>query len=180
MLLSTHIVTALMVSLLVDEWLTRVLPHYEKLYHVRLFLILVSALLQLLIDAAGHRYVKIGKRIVPARNRLHSLHGVSLLSVLLGLPATLVAGSLHVVLVPLSAGLLHWCEDALTEGGAYVLSRRVRLPLRVSYDNPAVNRATILITTVAFIYLYQPSASLFALTMYTLSITLSVAAFLRI
>lgn len=178
MLLKTHVATAFALALVLDNMLCSDII-YATAYHVRAFLIFLSAGIQLVLDQFGHRWKTIGDRRIPVRNKLHSLPAIILLTTLLGIPA-LVSNRPIVLIIPLSAGILHWLEDLVTEGGVYMLGRRIRLPLRIGYDNPSVNR-TVVVLFLALLLMYtKPFSSLFNFVMVSISALLLMYAFLSV
>jgi len=104
------------------------------------------------LDAFGHSWVTVRGKRFPRRNTLHSLPGVIAWGLLFGSPFAFNHPELTAAVV---AGMIvHYLEDAVTEGGVYLWKRRRRLPFRIDYDNPVVNKATIL----AFLALTAPAA----------------------
>lgn len=161
MLLKTHVSTSLALSVVVDNYLCDMVDGYSTAYLARLYLISISVMQQYVIDAVGHKWKSVAGRSIPVRNRLHSLPALLLLSCALGLLAVYALGSLLVLGVPVSAALLHWLEDLLTEGGVYIFRKRVRLPVRFRYDSPLLNRATAVIFAVLLLVCAKPFASAF-------------------
>lgn len=148
MLLKTHAATALAFTYVFDYFLAESNPSYSGNIVARLIVYATSVLLQYLVDQVGHTWKKVGKYRFPARNRLHSLPVMVLMGFSVGLVFRLVTGAeLEPVFV--SVMLLHWVEDLVTEGGVYLFRGRVRLPLRIRYDNAAVNRLAILLSLFA-------------------------------
>jgi len=84
---------------------------------------------------------KVRGRVIPVRNRVHSLPGVIALGALFGAYVG-VTVSWKVAYAPLLALLLHYVEDLVTEGGVYLFGKRVRLG-GISYDNLIANRLTV-------------------------------------
>ncbi len=105
--------------------------------------VLGSAVLNLLVDAAGHDHRLLGGA---RRTRLtHSIPGVLAASLItwylairgVGLPP----GEEARLLASLAAGgLSHWLLDALNPGGVYVVRGRLRLA-RIRYDDRLANAA---------------------------------------
>ena len=136
MKLLTHVSSSLLMSL----WFVSNNDSLEDLGI--LFIILVISNYSL--DTFGHRWISIHGRMIPARNRLHSLLGVTLWGILFGI-VFLVKGNIRLFTAVLIAMYIHYLEDAVTEGGVYLSGKKRRLPIRVSYDNPLVNKFTILL-----------------------------------
>lgn len=143
--------------MLMEPWLCAAAPGFCSPWMLFLSFGLV-VLSQQLIDSIGHSEKKVGKFVYQARNRWHSLPGVILLGLLIGLVPAYLAGSLLVLSVFVAPLLIHWLEDLVTEGGVYVLGsrRRIRLPWRVRYDNPWANRAATLTLFVPMLALSKP------------------------
>lgn len=169
MLLKTHASTALALSVIVDNYLCHAVEGYSVNLVNRFFIIAISVLVQYIIDVAGHRWKNINGRSVPVRNKMHSVPALVMLSVALGALPAYTTGSSLVILVPLSATMLHWLEDLVTEGGVYIFKKRFRLPFRASYDSPRLNRATcVLFMVLLFIYA-KPFDSLFNFMMFSIA-----------
>lgn len=144
MKLNTHIASALLASAAFvnvappecHTWLTLLM------YGAAVFLSQVG------IDAFGHTWVTVRGARFPKRNLLHSLPGVVAWGLGLGAPFLF---SCPLYTLGIVAGMLvHWAEDLVTEGGAYLWKARVRLPFRVRYDDPLANRAAIAALTLLY------------------------------
>lgn len=103
---------------------------------------------QFALDTFGHTWVTYRGKRFPKRNALHSLPGIMGMGLVAGLPFTFSCPLLGLGII---VGLLvHWLEDLVTEGGVYLAGKRIRLPVRIEYDNVFINKLTILL----FITLY--------------------------
>ena len=142
MKLRAHVASALAVAYAVDQYLAGLSQAYASSVVARASLYAVYALLQYVVDGVGHTWVRRGKRVYPRRNRLHSLPAMLAMAAAAGAPLYPALGPLALA-VYAPAMLVHWAEDAVTEGGVYLWRRRVRLPFRVRYDDPLANRAAI-------------------------------------
>lgn len=145
MLLRTHVSTALSLSLVLDNWIARIDPTYGKFYVVRAGILLSVWILQHLIDSVGHTWKTYGKIRYPARNRWHSLPALLAMGLALGMPISALVNDYRVSVIYISVVVLHWIEDLFTESGVYFYKKRIKLPIRVSYDNVVINRATVLL-----------------------------------
>lgn len=174
MLLRTHMSTAFAVAVVLDSYLCSRIAGYSDYYLARVFLVSTSIILQYMVDAVGHRWKSFGWRRVPVRNVVHSLPVLLLFSVAIGVAPAYMLGSHLLLAVPVSAALLHWAEDLVTEGGVYVFRRRLRLPLRISYDNPLVNRATVVAFAVIMFMFAKPFDSIFNFVIFSAA-TLALA-----
>jgi len=145
--LNTHIASALLVS---AAFVNLAPPEC----HTYLTLLLYGAavfLSQVGIDAFGHTWVTVRGTRFPKRNLLHSLPGVVVWG--FGFGAPFILSCPYYTLGVVAGMLVHWAEDLVTEGGAYLGKGRLRLPFRVRYDDPVANRLAI----AALILLYLMS-----------------------
>ena len=145
MKLVTHVATALSLSALIAI-LLRVQCGYVAL---AMYGVAVYAS-QHTLDMLGHTWVTYRGRRYPKRNRLHSLPGVVALGLLWGLPLA-THGCWQLVAGVVAGTLLHYLEDAVTEAGVYIGKKRVRLPVRISYDNPFANMLAVSLTLAALL-----------------------------
>lgn len=180
MLLKTHVSTALALSIVIDNYLSHSVESYSSNLLIRFFVIAVSVILQYIIDITGHKWKNIGGRSVPVRNMLHSIITLVAMSIIVGFGPAYITKTSRVILVPLSATLLHWAEDLVTEGGVYVFNTRIRLPFRVSYDNPGVNRVTVFLFMIVLAMYAKPFESLFNFVMSSIAVASLVYTFLSV
>ncbi len=119
----------------------------------------LAAVLQYVIDAVGHSQGRRRGVVYPRRNRIHSLPGVLTLSLMVSLPALPVTGDMFTAIAAgvAASAVLHWLEDLVTEGGVYVLGKRIRVG-GVPYDSHGVNLATKIVF-LAMLWLYVLSVS---------------------
>lgn len=169
MLLRTHASTALALAVVIDHHLCHHVLGYSEAYMTRVYLLAAAVLVQHLVDSYGHTWSKLGTRVVPRRTVVHSLPAMLAIAVLIGAPPAYIEGSPLILLIPLSATMLHWIEDLVTEGGVYLLKKRVRLPFYVSYDNGLANRLTMVLFMVLLLLYSDPTSSLFNLATTTVA-----------
>lgn len=160
MKLATHVATALSIALYVDGYAVQALPGYPDNILARAGWLVWSVVLQYAIDGVGHKYVKRRGVLVPARNRVHSLPVMIVLGVGSGAVFYGVLGWLALA-GGLAFTVLHYVEDLVTEGGVYLVGRRVRLPVRVTYDDTLVNRLAIVLAGLLlaeYPFLHDPAS----------------------
>jgi len=151
MLLKTHTAVAAVIALYFDYRMCLSYPSYASNILARIIMLFTAILLQLLIDEIGHNWVTVEGRNVPVRNKWHSLPGTLAIGLAAGLPFYLI---LHVntVLVMFACVMLsHWLLDLVTEGGAYVVGRKVRTA-GIRYDSIWWNRAGILVFSPLLVF----------------------------
>lgn len=178
--MKTHVSTALALSVVVDNYLCSVVDGYSSAYLVRFYLVSVSVVLQYVVDTVGHRWRNVAGRSVPVRNLVHSLPVLLLLSCVLGLASVYALGSPLVLTIPVSSTVLHWLEDLVTEGGVYVFRKRVRLPVRFSYDNPFINRVVVALFAILLLSFAKPFASVFNFVLSSIALVSLAYAFLSV
>lgn len=143
MKLVTHIATALVASAIIAVLLDANCDYITMvMYGVAVYAS------QYMLDAVGHTWVTYRGHRYPKRNRLHSLPGVIGLGLAWGAPFA-IRGCYSLVAGIVAGMLLHYVEDAVTESGVYIGKKRVKLPVRISYDNPFANMAAISLTLAA-------------------------------
>jgi hypothetical protein len=129
-----------------------------------LMVIFTSTTLQIILDVFGHTTYIRNNRQIYRRNLLHSLPGVILLgtiggtltSLLLQKPIQPTKITKNPYITPLTLSTLtHWIEDLITEGGTYILTKRIKPhKQRIPYGSDTLNTSTILLfTTIHTLYI---------------------------
>ena len=160
MMLVTHVAVSLIAVATVDSLLAASSPEYASRWETRLLLYAYAVLSQLAIDAFGHDWAWVRGRLVPRRNRLHSLPALTAMGLAVAAPMVASGAPPGVAAAALAPPILHWLTDLPTEGGVYLGSRRVRPPVSASYDSPAANMAAVLAAYAGFHALAPEEAAL--------------------
>jgi len=142
--LRTHIATSLAIAYLVDAYVAAHDPEYAQHILTRIAWYIIAVIIQYVIDAYGHTWIEWGKRIIPVRNRFHSLPAILALGLSVGLLVLSATHHKEHLLGSVGFTVSHWLEDAVTEAGVYIGRKRVRLPIRIPYDSVKANRITVL------------------------------------
>ena len=147
MKLSTHVVTGVETATIITYTLGS-----RSLVDVTVVSVL-AAVLQYFVDAVGHTPARVRGRIVPVRNMIHSLPGITILSLIVASTSYPVEGfNPHIYIGVYAAGLLHLVEDLVTEGGVYLFSRRrIKTPVTAGYDTPTLNYAVKTVFTIVYV-----------------------------
>ena len=178
MMLRTHAATALSLALILDYWIASSNPHYRDAYIARIIILASAWLYQYLIDNIGHTWKTYGRIRYPARNKWHSLPMLALLASLMGIPASILLRDYRVEILYLAIVVLHWLEDLVTESGVYFYKKRIRLPIRISYNNTWINRLTIVFFALLAVYYVDFFESKFQFIISMLVMLYNVFAFL--
>ena len=182
MLLKTHAATALSLTYLFDYYISLNNPAYKGSWITRIIVFATAVILQYFIDEIGHTWKRYGNFSYPARNKYHSLPTMVSIGAGIGVAYYIITDVPELIGLFSSVMLLHWAEDLVTEGGVYLLGRKIRLPkaLRVKYDNSLVNRATLLVVFAPIILFANPFISLFSFVLFMFVALWNVYAFLAV
>jgi len=180
MLLSTHIATALVLAYVFDFYMLKLYSFYGSNIMLRIAVYVVAPILQMLIDAGGHEVGMYKGRAYFRRTPItHSLPAVFGIGLALGLPLAVITGIKYMPHYFVSQLLKHWLEDLVTEGGVYIVRRRVRLA-SVSYRSAALNRLTIVTTLILATIYTKPFTDVATFTFFMIATTYSMYAFLKL
>jgi len=180
MLLSTHIATGLLLAYVFDFYMVRICGNYAQNMLLRIAVYVFAPMIQVLMDAGGHEVGTYrGKTYYRRTPATHSLPAVFGIGLALGLPLAFVTGIRYMVHYFVSQLLLHWLEDLVTEGGVYIVRRRVRIA-SLSYRNALANRTTITLAVALTLLFTNPLADVITFTYFMAATTYAVYAFLKV
>jgi len=147
--LKTHVFSAFVLYTVFDMFFFHKIVTWNPLasFTFRLYMFIAAYFFNYLIDIVGHSFREYNGRIYPARNKLHSLPVMTGISIALYSPTLyyyyFINRDIQMIWITLLyaflLALVHFVEDAVTEAGVYVGDRKVRLPVRIRYDDPYAN-----------------------------------------